>query len=309
MNILDACTSLEIPVAECTNMNLIKSQYYRLSLLHHPDKNHNSNDSTSKFSQINESYHCLVEYNSSNVESENTCASDANVSTDFDCLFTSWVTQFTTVNISNGIVAILKTIMHDYNAITQKLLDSVEKEQALEIYQFIQKHQITFRLSDEDMEKICTHMRKKFDNDETLVIHPTIDDLLHDKIYKLTVREKKYAVPSWLDESHFDAQDGHTLTVLCAPVVPENVSIDEYKNVYVQKEIPFSLAYLEKDACVQFYIGETYHITIPCSSVLLQREQIITLQNKGIMHTSGNNLLGDTNSRGNIYVHLLLSKD
>ena len=48
---------LEIP--ETSDADTIKKSYRKLSMLHHPDKNNNSQESKERFQKINEAYEVL----------------------------------------------------------------------------------------------------------------------------------------------------------------------------------------------------------------------------------------------------------
>ena len=45
----------DIPISDL-NLTIIKRKYHKLSLLHHPDKNNNTEEAKIKFQEINEAY-------------------------------------------------------------------------------------------------------------------------------------------------------------------------------------------------------------------------------------------------------------
>ena len=288
----ESCMYLEIPYGEKNNMKLIKGQYFRLSLKHHPDKNNNSVESNEQFKQINNSYRMLVDYNDSSM--------DVNA-TEYDSLFTSWVSTFTTAKFADGIIGVLKNIDTVFSF---KIFSALNKEQAFEVYQFISKHQSILRVSDEQLENMCKIIRTNFENDEVIIIHPTMEDILENKIYKLTIWGKMYAVPSWHDELQFDMDNNRTLTVICTPELPSNITIDEYKNVYITHELPFLFDYLERESVIHIPISDTHmDIDIPCTSLSLQMEQIVTVKGHGISIPCGKDMYS-TNKKGNMYVKI-----
>tara|TARA_B100000073_G_C23736497_1_gene572368 strand:- start:892 stop:1773 length:882 start_codon:yes stop_codon:yes gene_type:complete len=288
----NACSILEIPYDERNNMKLIKTQYYKLSLKHHPDKNNGSKESKEYFQKINDSYHLLLNKKD-----------DKNKLYDYGELLSSWICQFTNGRFSDIFMNIAQKIIDDYD-ISSKLFDTLSKEQSLEIYQFLRKHQFIFRLSKEKMEKISSIIKDKFKDDEIVIIHPTITDLLNNKVYKIVVKEQEFIVPCWHDELHFNLSSGGTLMVFCIPDVPKNISIDDHNNIYVKCDVPFDRSYMEENSHVSIPVeNDLYSITVPSCSLILQKKQIVTLRSNGISKISNKDVF-DISQKGNMYINL-----
>ena len=60
----------DIPISDL-NLTIIKRKYHKLSLLHHPDKNNNTEEAKIKFQEINEAYSYLNEIYYYENENEN----------------------------------------------------------------------------------------------------------------------------------------------------------------------------------------------------------------------------------------------
>jgi len=59
MDIEEACNIFQIYSFNNIDGNTLKKKYYKLSLLHHPDKHKNSRESNEKFKKINMAYELL----------------------------------------------------------------------------------------------------------------------------------------------------------------------------------------------------------------------------------------------------------
>ena len=55
---------------------------------------------------------------------------------------------------------------------------------------------------------------------------------LENKLYKLQDSGELYLVPLWFNEVFFDDKNGNEIIVLCEPELPEDITIDDNKNVY-----------------------------------------------------------------------------
>ena len=282
---------LEIPKEYRNNLKYIRTQYYRLSLIHHPDKN-SSPEATKKFQEISEAYHCIESINKNQNYSNNNT---------YNNILESFVSNFLTTNMYKIVLAIV-----NHDNIYSTLFSNISKENSSEIYQFMCKNQEVFNISTEKMDIIKTIIQDKFKNDDIITVTPTIDDMYNNKIYKMVINDKTYAVPLWHSELYFDKDDGHNIIVFCSPLLSDNVRIDEHNNVYVKYSIPFSMDYLLPDSSINVQVGLQYNIDIPCNTIMLQRQQIILLKHKGISKVVEKDIYS-TDPRGNMYIELIFT--
>ena len=70
-------------------------------------------------------------------------------------------------------------------------------------------------------------LQKKMKRDNIIILNPTIDDLLDDKIYKLALEERTFMVPLWHHEVCFDIS-GADLIVQSLPELEDHIFIDNH---------------------------------------------------------------------------------
>jgi hypothetical protein len=80
---------------------------------------------------------------------------------------------------------------------------------------------------------LATTWKTKCDQDQRIILRPTLTELLNDQVYRLVVEDNTYWVPLWVDELVYDL-GSRELVVQCIPDLPSNVIIDDtYQHVYV----------------------------------------------------------------------------
>ena len=245
---------------------------------------------------------------------------------DYGAMFTRWVAQMFScrrtnappptepdagdqkVGVPAAILAVLRSVMNS-EAVPDKMLDGIGKEQLIDIYQFIYSHRKMLNIPDPYLKVMCDLIQARFKNDEIIIIHPSLHDLLHDRIYRITVRGKMYAVASWHDEMYFDLPGGDLLVVFCIPDLPDAVHIDKYKNVHVKHTTPFSPALLDAGGVVQFDMGgDGTLVNLPCAGLFVKKEQIVPMRRCGIGRMSDADAY-ETAARGDIFVHLVFGAE
>jgi hypothetical protein len=212
-------------------------------------------------------------------------------------------------------------------------LDNVNVEVILDIYTFLNKYKnifhldpdMLFKMKEKVMELIsdsgvsnketknCDTSDNKDKEDAEIdwyILVPKLNDLLEDKIYKLTVDGKQFMVPLWCDEVFFeydmdmdmdmdtnvDIDKERTIKkeirVKCVPDLDENMSIDENNNLIVNINIHLSShIFNQKDipVIIDNVSGKVYNI--PLSELSFKRVQTYVLKNEGIRKIVGEGLL------------------
>ena len=68
-------------------------------------------------------------------------------------------------------------------------------------------------------------------NDNLIILNPSLQDILHDNIYKLEIEEKTFYVPLWCNEVEFAVSDDQDVIVKCNCELPSNITIDNNNNI------------------------------------------------------------------------------
>ena len=133
-------------------LSKIKKQYHKLALLHHPDKNNNTNESCEKFQDIQRAYELvkdeLIIIGDEEKDNEGPSSNDGY----YDILhifISNVIGEHNTVFI----MKMMKEITFDYkNKSLDKMFEGVDKDTAGIIYNFILKYKALLHIDDETLE-------------------------------------------------------------------------------------------------------------------------------------------------------------
>ena len=143
MNYKIAFEILEIDMSEKRysdiNLECLKKQYHKLALQNHPDKNGNTQESKEKFQKINEAYDYLKKDSLFEDQEKN----NAN-STIYGDILHSFLSEIFEGDYNNKFYEIIKDII--FKKIPIKLFEELNKETALNIYNFLSKYKMYFIL-------------------------------------------------------------------------------------------------------------------------------------------------------------------
>jgi len=299
MNYKNASTNLNISLYEEITTDLLKKQYRLLALKYHPDKNHNE-DAVAKFQKIQESYEYLMKYKdfkdfelSSDDEDENDTESDSvfkNKSNYKTILFSFLKNILNPESRKHLFYTIFKQISNTCEINALELLKKVEKQNLIKIYEILEKHSDVLHFTEDFIINVKQIINEKMQNDECIILNPTIDDLFENNLYKLTVDSFKYIVPLWHDELIYD-NSGNDVYVKCIPILPENVDIDEKNNITVDVEYKIQ-DILEKEIVSvaigkqNFYLKRENLKIMPFQTVLFIQQGISRINTKNIYDVS-----------------------
>jgi len=148
----------------------------------------------------------------------------------------------------------------------------------LNIYNFLSSYRLVFGITDEILANLKKAIVNKYKH--VYVLNPKLSDLLENKVYKLMVDDKLYMVPLWHKEIYFDCSNNEEIIVICEPVLPENIKIDEENNILVELTIRKNELF-STDIIRYEYEGLSFEI--PFNRLFIKREQTYKFFKSGIM--------------------------
>ena len=291
MNYKKATTLLELK--EPVLKKNIKKAYYKLAIKYHPDK---SSSNSQKFIEIKEAYDYLNTYFDVNPEE-----TDTDVDTYIILLQKCIKLVSPNTNWSNLFMdSTFKSIINDCQNISLKIFEGLSKEKSIEIYTFLSTYKDMFHISEDTLNKMNTILKEKRKHDNLIVLRPTLKDLFNQQIYILNVCDKQFYIPLWAHQISYDISGGD-LIVQCNPDLPNNVTIDEQNNIFV--EIKKDIKTVLKEGVI-FNLGQV-KFKIDSEELLIKQKQTYALYNSGIPKFDQKDIYSVKKS--NIYVNIFLN--
>jgi curved DNA-binding protein CbpA len=278
MEFEEACNIFQIYSFNNIDGKVLKKKYYKLSLLHHPDKHNNSRESNEKFKKINLAYELLKqEINEEDEFIEN--------NVNYEYFLKIFLKKYD---------FIYHFILNNYENITKHIFEGIDKERAINLYNFLLNNKSILHISDKLVEKVKEIILDKYKDVTIYILKPTLNELFGDRIFKLEVIEKTFFVPLWHSELEFDKD----IIVKCIPELPENITIDENNNLIVNIKTKFS-SLLEKN-----YINvNVNNLFIPVNELFIKKEQYYIFKEKGISKIDEYNMY-NISSKADVIVFL-----
>ena len=278
MDIEEACNIFQIYSFNNIDGKFLKKKYYKLSLLHHPDKHNNSSESTEKFKKINMAYELLKqEINEEDDFIEN--------NVNYEYFLKKFLKKYD---------FIYHFILNNYENITKHIFEGIDKERAINLYNFLLNNKSILHISDKLVEKVKEIILEKYKDVMIYILKPTLNELFGDRIFKLEEYDKTYFVPLWHSELEFDTD----IIVKCIPELPENITIDENNNLIVNIKTKFS-SLLEKN-----YINvNVNNLFIPVNELFIKKEQYYIFKEKGISKINEHNMY-NISSKADVIIFL-----
>lgn len=252
MNLHLALKILQINEDMVINEELIKRHYRMMALKYHPDKNREV-DASLKFQEIQNAYEFLKDKKSIFTEE---MESDT-----YDSLLHIFINQIFDDDFQKQIIYMLVSKILNKTSgrmmdLSLKFLERIDVSILKKIHDFLTYYSDIFGSLD-FMEKMLEIIQRKdflkkdteeSERPEYIILHPLLEDLFENHLYKLVERGETILVPLWHHELIYDIS-GIDVYVECYPILPENVTIDEENNIhvflkYMLKEI-WSLEYIE----------------------------------------------------------------
>lgn len=326
-----ACEILEIDITKNINninVEFLKKRYHKLALQHHPDKKGNTTHSKEKFQQINEAYTYLsreirILNNQNNQSSPNNLYSEdtTDTNTAYVNILNLFLDNLLKSKYTDFFMSIIKDIVIGCKEITIKLFENVDKERILAMYNFLFKYKNILYINDDILEKVREIILEKYKDVQIYILNPSINDMFDNNVYKLELNKVIYFVPLWHNELYFDNKccdksccdkpscdksccdkSGDNLIVKCIPELPENVSIDEDNNIFVNLYIQFRYSLLQQKT-YSFYLGEK-KFDIPIEKLYMTQKQYYVIKGCGISKIDENDIY-NVEEKGDIILKIV----
>jgi curved DNA-binding protein CbpA len=304
----------------------LKKKYKIAALKHHPDKHFNSQESTIKFKEINEAYLYLYgKYDNENNAKQNEYARDENENENDHCyanllskFISSLMNKFSNTQIAT-LHIVIQVLMNKCSILTSTLFDHVDRESLLFIHQLIIKYHSILELGAERLNSIREIIKKKLQENDIIIIQPTISELFNENNIQVVEHEKNiYYVPLWHTEIYYNINRPHEngnhdgvhdkkqkqereLIVKCIPNLPEHIYIDEMNNIYI--DVRTRIENLFNQTKLTVLISESVSFDIPVHTLDFKTHQTVTLKKCGIPMINTENMY-DVSEKMNIVIHL-----
>lgn len=299
MNIQQARKILNIPENSVMNEETIKKHYRMMALKYHPDKNKES-DASSKFQEINSAYEFLSN-NKQETETEN-----------YDSLLKIFINQIFDDDFQKQIIymllmKILQKTSNQVFDISLQFLENIDIKILKKIYDFFNHYADIFEslYFIEKIKKIIEKKEKSVDsyNDkrEYIVLHPLLEDLFENNLYKLNEYNQNIIVPLWHHELIYDIS-GIELYVECYPILPDNIKIDEENNIHVC--LKYTIKELWSLEMIEINLGNRTFLIERQKLFLIEFQQII-MKKEGISKINEENIY-DIGEKSDIIVHIYI---
>ena len=305
----------------------VKRKYHKMALKCHPDKNGNTKEATHQFQRITEAYNYLItelelktdnqdinedeEFVSSSAfkGETNDNKNDSHLYTSLLSVFLAGILNVDAKTMPDLLVRIVKEIvLNGSKVISTKIIDDLDKEKSLELYNFLNKYKHILYISPETLEFVSSLIKEKYKNDRVYILNPSIDDLLDNNIYKLYLDDQLYLAPLWHNELYFEDPDKNDIIVLCVPQLPEDITIDENNNIHCNLLVAFDKEMLlnqkQSQNILNVNIGK-HVFDIPIDKLYMKKEQKYVIKGQGISHIFENDIYNQTNhGKGDIIVSI-----
>jgi len=274
----------------------LKRNYHKLSLKLHPDKN-NSPNATAEFQELNDAYKYLKENIISDMNVE------ANESYDIFEMLNNFTSKISGKKIDKSIILnIIEKLTNKREKLYTELFEGVDRQTSFELFKYFKKYAEIFNISNDTLDVLINIINEKYKNDEIIKLHPTIDNLMNDDLYKLEINDNIYYIPLWHHEMTYDLSNNVQLIINVIPELDNHISIDDYNNLHIH--LTKSIEGLLTLNVLSFNIGEKV-FNIPCENLYIKKRQRYICKKKGISKIDTTDVY-NVSKRGDIIVHLTL---
>ena len=287
---------LNLTTDRFTNAEL-KKAYLKKAMICHPDKNNSTKKSTEQFQEVQSAYTYLMDFTTE----DNSDIPDIPDNSQKEPTEDVPQELFTFMNdvVKGKYQDVILDILCGIKNVSLSALERMNKNQLQNIYDFLETYGRRF-ISKDILTAIKSILERKEVTKELLYsVSPSLDDLLCDKLYKLSLENNTYLVPLWHNEVWYDGKtEGEDIIVSCNPVLPENIQIDQDNNLYVKISISLNSSLLNET--YEISLGKKKYV-IPVNQLYITSiPQTVCLYNCGILKINEDDFY-DVSKRSNIY--------
>lgn len=305
MNIKQSLHILELN--EKHTIKELKKAYYKKCLQYHPDKNPNG---TEMFKKVQSSYEYLNKFrnkyskhkNKNNFKDEDCYynSDDNDTYSSYSEMLKKYISMFSEKYNwkSDDIYNVIQGLLNNAKNISFKLFDKLDRDTALNIYEYLQKYKTLFNINQDIIDSLYENIHKKFDDTKIIILKPSIEDLMDDNISVLEINNNTFYVPLWHNELHF--KDDYIIKIV--PDVSKNIIIDDDNNLHfsLYKSIQELLC---REKCEIEIGGKIFFIET--NQLYIQKYQTFILKNQGLSKIQDKDIFNNK-KRANIVVHIHL---
>jgi len=265
---------------------MLKNAYYKQALRYHPDKNIDDPVAGEKFKQINEAYYHLRYLD----EPQNETYRD---------MIKQYINHFSPDISDSFIDKTLDNILDNCGKISMRLFTNLCKEKSIELFEFLSNYRDVFGLTDDAFNKMKEILKEKMQDDNIIILNPSIADIMNDNVYKLELYGKTFYVPLWYHEVIFD-NSGNDLIVRCVPELDDSTYIDDNNNI--RYSFKGDISEVLRQEKIEIKIGEKV-FEIRSNELLIKKHQAFVFKESGILKVNFERLF-QTDTRAHIYIDI-----
>ena len=297
MNYTKATKILNLSKDISLNQNDIRKAYLKASLKYHPDK---YGDDGTAFKEVHEAYSYLCE--SIKLQPDK-------IEHSFDDLLKEFISKFSQKTNWNNVFiqTTIKGIFIKCKKYIINVFENLEKDVAIEVFDFLMQIQFFTQWDDKYVEMIKTAIHKKMKHDNIILLNPSLKDLIEDQIYKLNIGENIFYIPLWHNELYFDLIDMSSnkidLIVKIIPDIDDEFFIDHNNNILIR--IKAEILDVFKKGKLEVNIGGKNIVILADKIKCTKEKQAFYFKKQGILKMDQKNIFNASN-RGDITIELEL---
>ena len=291
------CLDLDINDPDI-DVDMIKRQYRLKALIYHPDKNKSPN-AVRKFQEIHDAYEYLLMAEEYANQDGYAAADDDSYRNLFMMFLKKILENDTGQSVFYNIIQRITTMCESK---AFELLERLDKPTLIKTCIILTKYKDAFHITDNIIEKITHLIQTRNENDECIILNPTLKDLYNNNLYRLSANGEKYIIPLWHHELVYDNL-GHDLYVNCLPDLPDHISIDENNNIHI--DVKYNIHDIWEHEYIQVQC-DTMCYPIQVNTLKLANKQNVIFAKQGLSKINAKNIY-DVSNRGDVYVTVHLN--